>query len=43
MKILFVNNTENLDNIGCKSTSYGIKILLSNHEVKNIYAEQIFQ
>lgn len=43
MKILFVNNTKNLKNIGCQMTSQGLEILLQGHEVENFFAESVFK
>lgn len=43
MKVLFINNTKNLENIGCQMTSAGLETLLGGHEVESFYAESVFK
>lgn len=43
MKILFINNTKNLDNIGCRLTSLGLEILIQGNEVEDFLAESVFK
>lgn len=43
MKILLIFDSSNLENVGCKSTSLGIKILYQDYKLSSIFSEEIFE